>query len=92
MARFAALGIPAVNYGPGISEIAHTPAEYVEIPKIAECETRLRSWLSLSGLPRRLPGRAVAEPDRGGVLLAAEAHPADRHNLARVIHGRDAGQ
>jgi succinyl-diaminopimelate desuccinylase len=51
VARFAALGIPAVNYGPGISEIAHTPAEYVEIPKIAECETRLRSWLSLSGLP-----------------------------------------
>ena len=47
VARFAALGIPAVNYGPGISEIAHTPAEYVEIPKIAECETRLRSWLSL---------------------------------------------
>ena len=51
VARFAALGIPAVNYGPGISEIAHTPAEYVEIPKIVECETRLRSWLSLSGLP-----------------------------------------
>jgi len=47
VARFAALGIPAVNYGPGISEIAHTPGEYVEIPRIAECETRLRSWLSL---------------------------------------------
>ena len=45
MARFSALGIPAVNYGPGISEIAHTPGEYVEMPKIAECEARLRSWL-----------------------------------------------
>src|SRR5205823_5571762 len=40
-----ALGIPAVNYGPGISEIAHTPGEYVEISKIAECEARLRAWL-----------------------------------------------
>jgi succinyl-diaminopimelate desuccinylase len=85
VARFAALDIPAVNYGPGISEIAHTPGEYVEIPKIAECETRLRSWLSL-------PRRAVAERDRGVVLLSAEAHPADRHDLARVVHGRDAGQ
>jgi succinyl-diaminopimelate desuccinylase len=45
VARFAALGIPAVNYGPGISEIAHTAGEYVEIGRIAECEARLRSWL-----------------------------------------------
>jgi len=46
VARFAALGIPAVNYGPGISEIAHTPAEYVPVAAIAECEDRLRTWLS----------------------------------------------
>lgn len=45
VARFAELGIPAVNYGPGISEIAHTPGEYVEVAAIAECETRLRAWL-----------------------------------------------
>jgi succinyl-diaminopimelate desuccinylase len=48
VARFSALGIPAVNYGPGISEIAHTPDEYVEIAKIAECESRLRAWLEAS--------------------------------------------
>jgi succinyl-diaminopimelate desuccinylase len=48
VARFSALGIPAVNYGPGISEIAHTADEYVEIGKIAECETRLRAWLAAS--------------------------------------------
>ena len=48
VARFSALGIPAVNYGPGISEIAHTAGEYVEIGKIAECETRLRTWLNAS--------------------------------------------
>jgi succinyl-diaminopimelate desuccinylase len=48
VARFAALGIPAVNYGPGISEIAHTAGEYVEIPKILDCEERMRTWLTRS--------------------------------------------
>ena len=57
VARFAALGIPAVNYGPGISEIAHTADEYVEIGKIAECESRLRAWLAPSATG---PGRCRA--------------------------------
>jgi succinyl-diaminopimelate desuccinylase len=46
VARFAELGIPAVNYGPGISEIAHTPGEYVETAQIVAAEDRLRAWLS----------------------------------------------
>jgi succinyl-diaminopimelate desuccinylase len=45
VARFAELGVPAVNYGPGISEIAHTPGEYVEVAAIADCESKLREWL-----------------------------------------------
>jgi succinyl-diaminopimelate desuccinylase len=46
VARFAELGIPAVNYGPGIPETAHTSGEYVEVAAIVECESRLRAWLS----------------------------------------------
>ena len=46
VARFAELGIPAVNYGPGIPEIAHTPGEYVAAQAIADAETRLRAWLT----------------------------------------------
>ncbi|HEY6493796.1 MAG TPA: succinyl-diaminopimelate desuccinylase [Trebonia sp.] len=46
VARFAELGIPAVNYGPGISEIAHTPAEYVEAPPITAAEQALTTWLT----------------------------------------------
>jgi succinyl-diaminopimelate desuccinylase len=46
VSRFAALGIPAVNYGPGIPDIAHTPGEYVEVAAIAGCEERLRTWLT----------------------------------------------
>ncbi len=46
VARFAELGIPAVNYGPGISEIAHTPGEYVDVSSIARAEASLRGWLT----------------------------------------------
>lgn len=46
VARFAELGVPAVNYGPGEPTLAHTRDEYVEIPLIAECERRMRAWLT----------------------------------------------
>jgi succinyl-diaminopimelate desuccinylase len=46
VARFAALGIPAVNYGPGDPELAHTREESVPVAQIVECEDRLRTWLS----------------------------------------------
>ena len=46
VARFSALGVPAVNYGPGIAEIAHTAGEYVPVAQIADCEDRLRAWLT----------------------------------------------
>ena len=46
VARFAELGIPAVNYGPGISEIAHAPGEYVAAAKIVAAEQALTRWLT----------------------------------------------
>jgi succinyl-diaminopimelate desuccinylase len=45
VARFAALGIPALNFGPGDPNLAHTREEYVELPLIAECERVLRHYL-----------------------------------------------
>ena len=46
MARFAELGIPAVNYGPGDPMLAHSRREYVELAQIAEVEARMRAWLT----------------------------------------------
>jgi succinyl-diaminopimelate desuccinylase len=46
VSRFSALGVPAVNYGPGDPSVAHTREEYVDIAQIVEVEERMRSWLT----------------------------------------------
>jgi succinyl-diaminopimelate desuccinylase len=45
VARFASLGIPALNYGPGDPNLAHTREERVEISKIESGAAVLRAWL-----------------------------------------------
>jgi succinyl-diaminopimelate desuccinylase len=46
VARFAILGLPAVNYGPGDPEVAHSVGEHVPLAQIAECEAKLLAWLT----------------------------------------------
>jgi succinyl-diaminopimelate desuccinylase len=45
VARFSALGVPAVNYGPGDPLFAHKQDEHVPVAQIRHCEDRLRAWL-----------------------------------------------
>jgi succinyl-diaminopimelate desuccinylase len=46
VARFAALGIPALNYGPGDPNLAHKREEYVELPRITAAAEALRAYLA----------------------------------------------
>ncbi|GAA0406862.1 succinyl-diaminopimelate desuccinylase [Acrocarpospora corrugata] len=46
VARFSALGVPAVNYGPGDPALAHKRDEYVELSKIVEAERVMTTWLT----------------------------------------------
>lgn len=48
VARFAALGIPAVNYGPGDPLLAHADDERVPVEQVERCEQGLRAWLTAS--------------------------------------------
>ena len=46
VARFALLGMPALNYGPGDPMLAHSPDERVPVAQIAECEATMEAWLT----------------------------------------------
>jgi succinyl-diaminopimelate desuccinylase len=46
VARFAELGIPALNFGPGDPNLAHKRDECVDVRQIAQCERVLLDYLS----------------------------------------------
>lgn len=49
VARFSALGIPAVNFGPGDPSLAHKQEEHVPVEHLHRVEQQLRTWLTPAG-------------------------------------------
>ena len=44
-ARFSQLGVPALNWGPGDPNLAHTRDEHLDLPQLDACAAVLRAWL-----------------------------------------------
>lgn len=61
VARFAEHGIPAINYGPGDPEQAHTPREVVSREDLERCHAALAGLLG-SAAPRRLRPAQITGP------------------------------
>ncbi len=46
VARFSALGVPALNFGPGDPSLAHTADEYVELSQVERAYEVMRAYLT----------------------------------------------
>ncbi len=83
VARFSALGVPAVNFGPGDPLYAHKQDEHVPLEDIERTAAALRAWLGGA------PVTAEHERHQGRVVLrgaqAAEPTTTDAH----LLDGRD---
>ena len=45
VARFSAMGVPAVNMGPGNPSVAHARHEHVPLSQLISCEELVIGWL-----------------------------------------------
>ena len=61
VARLAAVGVPALNYGPGLTSQAHQAGEYVPIANVTHARSVLATFLASAGADRRRAGPPAIE-------------------------------
>lgn len=89
VARFSALGVPAINYGPGDPSLAHTREEYVPTSEVRQTLTVMRDWLN--GVGETPAGRrSVWASSAGGPQARGAGTPPSAPGPARS-EGRKAG-
>lgn len=60
VARFAACGVPAANFGPGTLSQAHQRNEWTSIEKLLQADQILRRWLELIARPAPSAAHSVS--------------------------------
>lgn len=59
VARFAELGIAAVNFGPGVNAQAHQRNEWTSLTTLEEGRKILARWIDMIAAPRSQPGSPI---------------------------------
>jgi len=89
---YAAYGIPAFAYGPGLLTVSHGPNEFVPIPNIAQC-VAIYALTAVGRLPTKVSAvRPFSEPHGSPKVKSSAKLPQENKSQMKVFIVEDAPQ